>query len=103
MEMFARTVDVYLKSGPLDHTMLITPGSESDASHFHNPDGPIQFSIKFVKGKANVPAHIADYLIDKEAVELDPPKVSAIIRPQAVVAEDRIRHHRTIDTRVAGA
>jgi hypothetical protein len=96
MEIFARTVDVYLKSGPHDHTMLITPGSESDASHFHTKEGPIQFKIKFVKGKANVPAHIADYLIDKEAIDLEPPLAPSIIRPQAVFAEERVRTHRIL-------
>lgn len=96
MEMFAKTVDVYLKTGSQDHLMLITPGTESDASHFHNSEGPIQFKVRFVKGKANVPAHIADYLIDKEAVEIEPPVAPSIIRPQAVFAEERTRTHRII-------
>lgn len=96
MEMFAKSVDVYLKSGPYDHTMLITPGTESDASHFHSPEGPIQFKIKFIKGKANVPSHIADYLMDKEAIDLEPPVAPSIIRPQAVFAEERVRTHRVL-------
>lgn len=96
MEMFTRNVDVYLKSGAHDHLMLITPGAESDASHFHTKEGPIQFKIRFEKGKANVPAHIADYLIDKDAIDLEPPVAPSIIRPQAVFAEERVRTHRIL-------
>jgi hypothetical protein len=97
MEMFVRSVDVYLKQGRQDHLMLVTPGTESDSSEFKNADGSLrQFKIKFVAGKAEVPSYLAEYLIDKEAVELEPAKVSPIIRPQAVFAEERVRTHRIL-------
>jgi hypothetical protein len=78
--------------------MLCSPGIESDASCFHENGEPIQFKIKFVAGKANVPANLADYLIDKEAVDIEPPKEHKIIRTRMELlrADHRPRTHRIL-------
>jgi hypothetical protein len=92
MDAEVKTVDVYYPAGAVDHLMFVTPAAHTDASCFREPNGtPIQFKIKFVAGKANVPENLADYLIDQEMVEIDPPKRSSIIRAQTVLPEDRVR------------
>lgn len=96
MEATATGVDVYLKSGPFDHLMLCSPGVESDASCFHENGAPIQFKIRFEGGKANVPTNLADYLIDKELIDIERPKSHRIIREQQELlrADHRPRTHR---------
>jgi hypothetical protein len=82
---------VYLKTGPRDHLMMVTPGTDSDCSDFFHPDGTkIQFSVKFKLGVAEVPSNLGQYMLDKELVQAT----------RIIVLEDIPSAHLQTDVRV---
>lgn len=85
---------IYLKTGPRDHHMFVTPGKETgDVSDFLLPDGsPRQFHVRFQGGMADVPAPLGKYLLDKGMAQK-----TALILPEAIEIETRTRNHRVIN------
>jgi hypothetical protein len=88
---------IYLKSGAEEHLILVTPGVDSDASDFKNADGSNrQFTVRFTSGTATVPSGLGQYLVDKGLVQKTPPAIKAMLRPQLIVPEERVRTHRIL-------
>ena len=57
---------IFLKTGPQDHKVFVTPGDKSDCSDFYLPDvSKRQYTVKFVGGEATVPSNLGQYMLDQ--------------------------------------
>jgi hypothetical protein len=89
---------IYLKSGrPNDHLVFVTPGTDSDSADFRHPDGSLkQYTVRFIKGCAEVDSNLGGFLIDNGIAR----KMPIVLRPDHVfkdnLVDDRKRNHRIL-------